>query len=315
MKTKFLLFIACVSMLPIKQTISSEVFPTSDAIWVIQEYFFGINQYVYGMSGDTIINEKAYQKLYLLNDTTLTITHEDIFVAGIRQTEDKKIFIQPADKKDGTILEEFLMYDFGAEIGEKIFFGKNPYLGWGNVGPTFENVDMDWYKDAYGIIEDIFESNDKVHIVGNGLTYEIWIEGIGSLAGLFYAPLVFPTGRGLPQGGHLICMKKGDTINYLSDGCNSCFNTQPIFTSIEANEINNTVSVLYNSPNQTIDINYKDETGTFQFSLMKTDGRMVLTENTSHNYSNINVTGIPKGIYIYILSGNNTIQSGKLFIK
>jgi hypothetical protein len=90
MKKYILLFITVLfsSNTIYSQTEDEKVFPESDAIWVIHLYKgYESNQYIYGVSGDTIINEKKYSKLYLLNDSTLTIDAEDIYVAGIRQVD------------------------------------------------------------------------------------------------------------------------------------------------------------------------------------------------------------------------------------
>jgi len=315
MKTRLLLIMLVALFINAKQSHASEVFPTSDAIWVIHTYGNGTHQYVYGLSGDTIINEKAYQKLYLLNDTTLTITNEDIYVAGIRQTPEKQVWIQPAEKKDGTTFEEFLMYDFGAEIGAEIIFGKKPHMGRGDWGPTFEGVDMDWIRVSTSKVIEIKELQiGKYFLVNDGFDNDEWIEKIGSLSGLFYYPLLFPSGAGEPQGAMLICMKEGEAIQYLEEHCTSCFK-QDFLLSVSSEKFNNDSRVSYNSEEGIVEVTYNNEYIPSEFSLTGIDGQMIFKSLISDIYTSINVCNIPKGIYVYTLKGENTNQSGKLIIK
>jgi len=69
---KRILFLAIVWIALCYTTKAQEenVFPTNNAIWNI--YIEG-DRYIYGLKGDTIINDTLYNKLYLLNDTILKL--------------------------------------------------------------------------------------------------------------------------------------------------------------------------------------------------------------------------------------------------
>jgi len=321
MKTRLLLIMLVALFINAKQSHASEVFPTSDAIWVIHLYNHdGGRQYVYGLSGDTLINEKTYQKLYLLNDTTLTIDSEDIYVAGIRQTAGKQVWIQPTDKKDGSKFEEYLMYDFSKEVGDEIIIGKRPLWLINNINlePTFENID----PEEIGILDvkvrniEVFDEYIYMYIYSPvHYSDEIWLEGVGSLTGLFFfTPLRFPSGAGNPSGAQLICMKKGDSVKYLAEDCTSCFK-EDIYLSITSNEINDNISISYISVKKTVEIKFNEGNCLSEFSLMTIDGKRIISDIITDTNTSINVNNFPKGIYLYTLVGDHITQSGKLIIK
>lgn len=315
MKTKLLPIALLALFATTKQSQASEVFPTSDAIWVIQVYpeTDHPHQYVYALFGDTVINNCIYQKLYLLSDTTLIIGREDIYVAGIRQTPEKQVWIQPADKHDGTKFEEYLMYDFGKDVGEEINFGKSIRFGMvDSWGPTFDDVGQWDIIERVSRIEEISENEyGFVYYVGYPFR-EYWVEGIGSLSGLFYIPISPVLGGGF-IGAKLICMKEHGEVKFLGEYCTSCFNESGV--SIIPTNLNNNLSVYYNSSQNCIEIESKNGYFESEFNLMSIDGRIVLQNSIQDTYTSINVSYLPKGVYIYSLVGDNINQSGKLIIK
>jgi len=112
----------------------AQVFPESDAIWSIKSddllvggdiYKGGV--WYYGLSGDTIIGDKSYNKFYLLNDTTLNIDSKDIYVGGFRQ-EGKKVWFRPNSnffslsyEDDPPYPDETILYDFSKNAGDTIW--------------------------------------------------------------------------------------------------------------------------------------------------------------------------------------------------
>jgi len=313
MKTRLLLLILMTLFMGVKTSHASEVFPTSDAIWVIHMYNNGTYQYVYGLSGDTLINEMTYQKLYLLNDTTLTIDSEDIYVAGIRQTPEMQVFIQPADKKDGSKFEEYLMYDFGEEVGEEIIHGKKPRMGWDYNGPTFESVIKENISEVISYLSNISEDEFGLIFYLYTPLGEYWRKGIGSLSGLFFSPFDYTLGDGF-QGCELVCMKENDKVKYMLEDCTSCFNKPFYGTGIE-NQAKRSIAVAYNTEEGNIQIKIDNESIYSIFSLIKLDGLKILEDRLSDTYTSINVSHIPKGIYVHVIKNESTTQSGKLIIK
>ena len=69
MKRKFLILIFCAAT----NAFAQDSFPTSNAIWNESIYVNGISRtMLYGLLGDTIINDILYSKLYQLSDTVLS---------------------------------------------------------------------------------------------------------------------------------------------------------------------------------------------------------------------------------------------------
>lgn len=310
-----------------------KVFPTSDAIWVVHHYGGEKQQLVYGLSGDTIIDAKTYQKLYMLADNTLDITDADIYVGGIRQ-ESKKVWMLPADQTDGTAFEEFLLYNFGAEVEEAINFGKKPLMGiyGGNYnfyeGTSFEDVNIDNLTNVDGYVwrKEESEYGAKLYVeisvlYGTTASYElddIWIQGIGSQSGLFIMKKLEHTTCGGSSlfGGDLICMKEKDEIKYLKDGCTSCFEEPFIdYRSVEDEFAENKAKVSYNSTIKSIKIEAEEVNVPLYFKLFSIDGNRVATYLAIDSETEIGFDKLPKGVYIYNIAGQNLSQSGKLIIE
>ncbi|MFV0467866.1 MAG: hypothetical protein ACK5MK_02940 [Dysgonomonas sp.] len=320
MKAKFLLLVMLImfGMQGFSEVQDDEIFPTSDAIWVIHLYYYEGGQFIYGLQGDTIINEKIYQRLYLLNDSTLNIDSGDIYVAGIRQA-DKKVWVQPADKKDGTQFEEFLMYDFSQTEDARIDFGKRPLMGLYNFCPTFECVDTASLNNSVkGSIYSDIPMGSVIYVSyddsGSG---DEWVYGIGSLrGGLYYFPPRFLSGEGGEiLGSELICMKKGNEVKYLKEGCCSCFKTQ--YNSVNSDEIEkNNISVIYDATSHKLDIS-SEEIMRFPllFELITINGNILQKEIITEEKNSVAINQPLSGVYLYRISGSNVNQNGKLLIK
>lgn len=296
------------------------VFPTSDAIWNIQHYetesLGRFIEFRYGMSGDTIINDRVYNKIYLLNDTTLFIDKNDIYVGGIRQ-ENKQVWFLVHDHDKGAIYSEsevypeYLLCDFSKEIGETITFENvlsydmlNSYLEGNYMLDPFTMKVLDIEEREYG----------KTFIVGynNSLPsrYE-WIEGIGSTAGLFweYQNVILDF---IARDSRLACFKLGDEVIYLNNKeCKTCFYPGEGFAISKPDAA--TAFAYYNRTNGNI--NVSSEVYPVSFELINLQGQSVLIENVSSPLVNIPNNG-QKGIYIYkIKQGNSIIQTGKLILE
>ena len=317
MRTKFLLLLLLANALFfINMTLAQDVFPTANAIWSINSYS-DEGEWIYGLSGDTIINDLTYQKLYLLNDTILTIDKDDIYVCGIRQSS-KKVYVLPADKKNGEKFEEFLMYDFSKKEGELIEFGKRPLMGDMYYYSTFEIVDISLLFEIKGEIywEDISQYG-RMFYVNISSNIDRWIEGIGSLSGLFFLPGVAPTlkNRGntaLYTNDRLICMKHNDEIKYLDPYCESCF---PSYTtnSIKKEKIMPFV-IIYDFKEKCIKIKSEDIKSSLVFNVFSIDGKNIFSKRITDVSTSIPVT-LLNGVYIYKITGNGLTQSGKIIVK
>ena len=305
MKTKILISIICTCSL---FKVQAQVFPTSDAIWNIQ---IDGNEHYYGLSGDTIISDTIYNKLYLLNDTTLVIDSEDEYVGGFRQ-EGKRVWFRPnlPDHWWPESPKETLLYDFSKNVGDTI---------WHNIIP---HPHLPWYKGeniaasiVYGIVDSEYGKtyrtsqyiNDNGGLISMGQG-DFWIEGIGSLKGLFWF-LYYPS----MSGGYsfkLACFKQGNEVKYIDNFCNRCF----CRTTVGVSDKNN-ISLEIIQENNYIRIKGDSSVFPCLLKLFTPMGRLVLTKIVQSDKEEIPINPF-KGIWLYqIQKENETIKTGKIVIK
>ncbi|MBQ3555368.1 MAG: hypothetical protein IJA09_04035 [Bacteroidales bacterium] len=182
-----------------------DVFPTEDAVWVIEIkaevdrswanpetglwYDIYYTYYTYYLEGDTIMNDKKYSKLYV-KDIQNNIDYG--YVGGIR-VEGEKVYIDPVDfdyetlnyvtggrarilfgveEDEEGVFDEFCLYDFSLnEEDEFITASIAEEIGTPYCTPYEFNIDWGPYIQ------------------------EEWIKGIGSKFGLWYDRITYMTGR------------------------------------------------------------------------------------------------------------------------
>jgi hypothetical protein len=220
-------------------------FPDSNAIWNVN-YINSVgtptDEMLYGLKGDTLINDTIYNKLYTLSDTTLSVENLQDYI-GCFRLEGQKVWFKPAYWS----YQDILLYDFSASVGDTVWHNGGAYYG----QPTFE------IGYIYSIIQEIEGNGLRTYKVqrggeNGGLTCE-WYEGIGSNFGLFGSIIQFPL---VGDTYNLACFKHNDTVKYQSNlMCNKCFCSG--LTGIEE-EKNNTVWInIFPNPAQnslTIDV-------------------------------------------------------------
>ena len=176
-----------------------DVFPTEDAVWVIEIkaevdrswanpetglwYDIYYTYYTYYLEGDTIMNDKKYSKLYV-KDIQNNIDYG--YVGGIR-VEGEKVYFDPVDfdyetldvitggmyhmfEEEG-VFNEFCLYDFSLDKGDEFITG------------TF----LDDTGSPYCTPIEMYNW-------GNNDIQERWIEGIGSIEGLWHYSVTSTTG-------------------------------------------------------------------------------------------------------------------------
>ena len=176
-----------------------DVFPTEDAVWIIEEkitterswanpetglwYDIYYTYYTYYLEGDTIMNDKKYSKLYV-KDIQNNIDYG--YVGGIR-VEGEKVYFDPVDfdyetldvitggmyhmfEEEG-VFNEFCLYDFSLDKGDEFITG------------TF----LDDTGSPYCTPIEMYNW-------GNNDIQERWIEGIGSIEGLWHYSVTSTTG-------------------------------------------------------------------------------------------------------------------------
>ena len=159
----------------------------------------------YKLAQDTIIGEYVYTAL--TRQPTSSGTNPTSYVAAVRFTEDKKVYIF----YDNT---EYLLYDFDVQVGDVL----ETFVGINNYGP--------WNTCYYAVtgIEEIPEDGTKkIHLEAYVIDDEAesfviettWIEGVGSTDGFVMSPL----GLGGIVGNSnykLLCAYKDNELEYTS---------------------------------------------------------------------------------------------------
>jgi len=315
MKAK-LYFIAIFLFAGIYMNVKSQnVFPTSDAIWNIQ---INGKEYYFGLSGDTIINDMLYNKLYLLNDTTLNIDSEDEYVGAFRQ-EGGKVWYRPSNfslcyniGREG----ETLLYDFSKNIGDTIWhnliYQEYEYYMEENITASkvydiIDSGDGRIVKTKQYINQGYDGTIDLVPMMGQ---YDSWKEGIGSLnSGLFWFLYEPPMDGG--WSFKLICFKQGNEVKYIDNPiCNSCFCWSTAGIS-EKNDIQ--LEVIYE--NNRIWIKGENLVFPCELKLFSSIGQLVLERKLQSDMEEIPIN-LLKGIWLYQIQRNREIvKTGKLMIK
>lgn len=176
-------------------------FPHQNASWGQFRQFNGLNGSTYFLivNGDTTINGSTYIKVNSMfimnNDTTLNL------YSFIREDSSGKVF-----EFDGS---EKLIYDFNALVGDTL----NVYV---NLYGMYQSVIV----DSISSIQLGNEPRKKISITSVDFTFYgscFWIEGIGSVAGLFYSA----GGQATDWDYLLTCFTENDTLKYSSvSDCN-----------------------------------------------------------------------------------------------
>jgi hypothetical protein len=200
------------------------------------------------------------------------------------------------------------MYDFSKGEGETINFGKNPLMGGNYYCPTFECVNI---KNIQTIENPVLYKEDSIM---NVYAFGDWIKRIGSLSGLYYTEYRALSGPFGAYGAQLICMKEQGDIKYLKENCTSCFNT-PHGLSIKEGTNREFTQVRYNLSNKTIELSTKAINLPYTFRLLDLEGKELMSYTITETNTNINLSGLLSGVYIYSLSGENVKQTGKIVVK
>jgi hypothetical protein len=235
----------------------------------------------YRLSGDTVINNQTYTKLYKSQEE-FPINWN--YCAGLRE-ENQKVW------RNGTNnYPEMLIYDFTLNLGDTInLWDDDPMI-----------VDS--------IVNKPINNENRKHIYFSYPGYpslsELWIEGIGSNRG------ILEPGSGTFEGGSswLLCMKENGAIIYSNPNYNSCF----LITKIE--EINNSLIEAYPNPAEDlIKISNLENIRIESISLFDLSGQKIRDFDKSK--TELDLSRISTGIYLLKLSYANSEIIRKIIIR
>ena len=295
MKKLYLILTLCLLS---KMACTQDVFPDSNAIWnvqIVNSEDYPTDEILYGLKGDTLINDTLYNKLYVLSDTALEKNNLKDYLGGIRK-ENQKIWFKLSH------LNSILLYDFSATVGDTI---------WHNGSLTFSYEENHLFDNgnAYSIVQDISNNGYIYTIIRRDGFTDNWVKGIGSSYGLFGSIVAFPLSG---ESYHLACFKHNDTVKYKDNlMCNKCFcrnlnglnkKNNKEFINVFPNPATNTLTVKINNLYSDIRLEIIDETG-----------RSVYHKNYLNNPIYLNNSS--KGIYFLKLTIDNEQFVKKIIVK
>lgn len=275
-------------------------FPDSNAIWneysIHVEYPQNVAYKIrYGIIGDTVINSKTFSKVYrLINDTCLNINNA-VYFGAIRE-EDKQIFTITTYHGE----QEILLYDFSKEIGDTIY--SNSPEGYMAYPVIVSNIDT----------VELFDGSNRRRYWLEGVYFsyleECWIEGFGSIHGMFSPIFELLTNYYEP---HLSCFKQDDYTVYLNNfSCDKCFCS--LGTSI--NDINEFQIQIYPNPfSDQINIESKNEYS--EIRIYNSNGKIIQKFNRSTYPTKIDLGELSEGLYFIQLIGKDFNYTEKLLKK
>jgi len=283
MKKLILLFLL------ISAELSAQNYLTDDAIWTIntQECFFcPVAKIQYYFSGDTILNLKTYRKVF---QRTYNELQASSYFGAIRE-EAGKIYANLGIEFG--YFGEFLLYDFTLKAGDKT---KASMSNGSELSGIHTVTRVDTVLLLNGEKRKQFEFND----------ISAWIEGIGSLSGLFTQAYPMTTTELTPV---LLCFKQSGGELYkdpysCSDG--TCCDLIAGVKEIQAEQKRSTLF-----PNETKDYTVllfkKQNVRCSSVEMVDVIGRHIktiyLTDNLEYK---LDLSNYPTGIYFVLVQYND----------
>lgn len=279
-------------------------FPTGNATWQVTRcfYFFPPGWYddiqISTSGEDTIINNKTYTKLFLVNHhapgSDFDTIYPKVFIGGMRELN-KKIYLVSDYLCLDTI--ERALYDFNpSNVGDTIYSQvASPGL-LTFVPHIIYSIDSVLVGAAY---------HRRLHLADTSFVYfENWIDGAGSEAGLIYASHYMITDNSYD----LICFSENGVNEYLNvnPGFGFCQAPLPpivcdsLATGITGPDDFGTL--LYPNPAaNSVEVELKHPEKVTGYEVTDISGRMILTKMLNKNFReisfSIDVSELPEGIY------------------
>ena len=290
-------------------------FPTSDAIWS-EVYRFGEYNWQppsyerFAVNGeDTIINGKTYYKIYMFLNNYFDVNLSK-YVGALREDEQKRIWLKmdtPVHQsKPANVYntDEILLYDFSVNEGDTI---KSEYLNLEtyNEGAIVFKIDTIQIGNTYRKkikLRFPFDLPDDFPFYD----YREWIEGIGSINGLFFTSRLITTTGGHEEQNYLIGFKYQDEILYFDEKYSDFYPTNI------KKVISNKIPIISISGTDIIfEFEEKDNNSVIQIFNMTG-----ILQTTLQNEFILNINMYSKGIYIYKAVDNfGNSYVGKFIIR
>ena len=254
------------------------------------EYGAPFNSSFIKISGDTIISEIRYSKVFCSTDSIMKNWN---YYGGIRETDTGTVYFLEQNK-----ITEFLIIDIGVIDGDSIALNDSyqPYIHVDSVRII-----------PFGIYN---EPRKHVYIKEMYSNYPFWIEGVGCWFGLLYNPAELMM---VGEVNNLVCFYENDSLKYHNNYYENCFPTG-IHSSIDKNQIiQDPIRVLYKPGSILIQI--QENVGPSKCFISDILGKETIIMNLQKTNSlEIHKEELPEGFYIFVLTSNQGIYSKKFVI-
>ena len=261
MKTK-ILTIAIAAILFVLPVNAQDVFPLSGAKWteVIEyDYNYPIIEYQYFsyvLQGDTIIDDILRSKLHLIPGTST-----DTDIVGFIHIQDSTVFYRGRTTYaynrlcDEYHQQDYPLYDFSLSKGDSFYDCFESSFSFNNEEYYYHVSDI----DAVNLGGVSRKRITFIHDLWLG-SRDQWIEGMGSVNGLFYGKESVPISDG--SNKYFVCFTQNDELIYLNPRYSECpvpqFNAIPEVKTnplrVFPNPMKSTATIQSNQPLQSIQI-------------------------------------------------------------
>ncbi|MDR1090639.1 MAG: T9SS type A sorting domain-containing protein [Prevotella sp.] len=247
-------------------------------------------QYIY-FNEDTTVTGKTYKKVFSCDDEL----HENIKYEGLIREQDKKTYFIRENTET-----EYLLYDFLLE-----------------EGTSFEYQATTLYVKKVDSVEIGNIQKKRIQFTtpppDDDIVRATWIEGIGSLTGLFY-----PHGGMRPPNNvieALLCYFQNDELIYKNPAYSECYYDKvEDITSVKSTTVNS-LAVYPNPVDNVLVISSSNETDSFA-ELADISGKTVYVKRLDTGKEHkIDVSPFASGLYLLCIYDTNGLASTFKIIK
>ncbi|MDR0437337.1 MAG: T9SS type A sorting domain-containing protein [Bacteroidales bacterium] len=300
MKTRIMTILICI-VFANTATRAEEVFPLSGARWTweIRYYYEDPYNVSYVLQGDTVVDDIQRAKLYYIHHDN----HTDSLLMGFIHTRGDSVFYRSLSDLVGhypNILclephQDYLLYDFSSSKGDSI-------------------KDYCHYEDSYFPVLDVdsvkFGGIHRKRIRFREDDYDYWIEGMGSINGLFYGVEAIPIGM---MSRRLVCFTLNDEPVYFNPTYSSeC--PVPGVVSVIRETKNNLLTIFPNPAKSTVTV--QSDHPLKRLQIYDVNGTL-LSEQSCNNELQTKIQKLPKKAGKYVLKitlQNGVVHTEKLII-
>ena len=240
--------------------------------------------------GYTTIGENEYMNVYQKDTST---TNEYELIGYMREEDNGKVYFYDNDK-------EYLLYDFGMKVGDSIkIYWQQCY-----ECETYIRLDSITEEEIGGAMRKCYHtSSNEFGFWGAPV---VWVEGIGSLDGLFYQESMTAPGGYITT---LLCYKEKGELVYMNEEFDDCI----IGNTLSEEEVmtGTSISKVYPNPGENI-LNIRTALPEGRIEVYDILGKVVYKQDITEEVTKIPTEGWAKGMYLWrVYSEGKEAESGK----